>query len=73
MENDITFTEVVGFDDNGNPATGESFVVKKEDMRQLNDPDCEHQWEPDHSEDTDFVFGIKCKNCPLGKLILREK
>lgn len=73
MENEITFSEVVGFDDDGKPATGDTFVVKKEDMRQLNDPDCEHEWEPDPSEDTDFVYGIKCKNCPIGKLILREK
>lgn len=73
MENEIYISEVTGFDDEGKPAVGSSQVIKKEDMKQLNDPNCEHEWEPDHSEDTDFVFGIKCKNCPVGKLILREK
>jgi hypothetical protein len=69
MENDITITEVIGFDDEGKPAGGNVQVIKKEDMKQLNDPNCVHEWEPDHSEDTDYVYGIKCKLCPIGKLI----
>ena len=69
MENDITITEVIGFDDDGKPAGGNVQVIKKEDMKQLNDPNCVHEWEPDHSEDTDYVYGIKCKLCPIGKLI----
>jgi hypothetical protein len=69
MENDITITEVIGFDDEGRPAGGNVQVIKKEDMKQLNDPNCVHEWEPDHSEDTDYVYGIKCKLCPIGKLI----
>jgi hypothetical protein len=70
--NDFTITEVAGFDAEGQPVMGETTVIKKEDMVQLNDPNCEHQWEPDPTEDTDFYFGIKCKLCPVGKLIKRE-
>lgn len=69
MENDFTITEVAGFDESGEMVMGETQVIKKEDMKTLNDPNCEHEWEPDHSEDTDLVYGIKCTKCPVGKLI----
>jgi hypothetical protein len=72
MENDFTITEVAGYDDAGEMVMGESQVIKREDMKQLNDPNCEHQWEPDPSEDTDYVFGVRCKLCPVGKLVRKK-
>ena len=72
MENDITITEVAGYDDNGEMVMGESQVIKREDMKALNDPNCVHEWEPDPSEDNDFVYGVKCKLCPVGKLVRRK-
>lgn len=69
MENDLYITEVAGQDENGEMIMGESTLIKKEDMVQLNDPNCVHDWQPDHSEDNEHVFGIKCSKCPVGKLI----
>lgn len=64
MENDnLYITPVVDGE------MGESILIKKEDMVQLNDPNCVHDWQPDHSEDNEHVFGIKCSKCPVGKLI----
>lgn len=67
--NDFTISEVAGFDTDGKPVMGEVTVIKKEDMVQLNDPNCVHEWQPDKTEDTEHYFGIKCKKCPIGKLI----
>lgn len=43
--------------------------VKREDLRPINDPHCDHVMVPDPEEDTEFFFGIVCEKCGRGKLI----
>lgn len=72
MDDDLYITEVAGQDENGQIVAGETQVIRREDMITLNDPDCEHIWGPDPSEDNKYVYGIKCTKCIVGKLVRKN-
>lgn len=67
-EVDVTMPPTV--DENGKKhfAYGKTQVIKKEDMVMITNPDCEHEFEPDHEDETDYYLAMKCKNCPQGYL-----
>ena len=44
-------------------------VIKAGKMKRLNDPSCRHEWEVDPTEDEEGFYGVKCKHCPVGRLI----
>ncbi len=44
-------------------------VIKKSQLKQLNDPKCEHNWKLDPSDESDHWYSIKCTKCIVGKLM----
>ena len=49
--------------------SGNAVVITQDQMIQLNDPQCEHEWVRDPSEETDSFYGEQCKHCIIGRLI----
>ena len=66
QEGDFYMAEVQETED----GTGYTNVthIKKEDMKQLNDPNCTHNFVPDHEDETDFYVAMVCTLCPQGYL-----
>lgn len=46
---------------------GRKWVVRKNELKPLNNPRCEHEFVDDPTE-KDFV-AVKCTKCPVGRLI----
>lgn len=52
--------------------TGNGFVITPDQMKQLNDPECKHEWEVDPTDESDYWYAVKCKHCILGRLIKKS-
>jgi len=57
-------------DENGKRHFAYGAVQKfdKKDFITLTKPDCQHEFEYDHDDETDHYVAVKCKLCPLGYL-----
>lgn len=49
--------------------SGDGFVITKDQMIPLNDPECKHEFVKDDTEESPHFYAVKCKHCIIGMLI----
>lgn len=67
-EVDPTMPPTVDEDGKKHFAYGKTQLIKKEDMVVITSNDCQHEFEPDHDDETDYYVAMSCKHCPRGYL-----
>lgn len=61
----------IGEDGKKHFAYGKTEIIRKEDMQVITDASCQHEYEPDHDDETDYYIAMSCTKCPHG--ILQRK